>query len=99
MLFRLTNALISFQTFINDTVAAFLDRYMTAYLNNNLNYKHTLDDVQVHVGSVLEALIGVWLHLKLEKCKFHREELQYLRLITTGGGVKIDTDKVAAIKN
>lgn len=34
MSFELKNALTSFQRFINDTLAVFLDRYVTAYLDH-----------------------------------------------------------------
>lgn len=53
MSFGLTNAPASFQTFINDTLAAFLNRYVTAYIDDIIIYTETLDEYRDHVRSVL----------------------------------------------
>lgn len=37
--------------------------------------------------------------MKLEKCEFHKEDIRYLELIIGRGGVKMDLDKVAVVKD
>ena len=39
---------------------------------------------------MLEALSKVGLHLKPEKCEFHKTEVKYLGLIISADGVKVD---------
>ena len=93
----LTNALADFQHFINDVLYPFLDAFCTAYLDDILIYSETLEEYQAHVKKVLEALSKVGLHLKPEKCEFHKTEVKYLGLIISADGVKMDPKKVRAV--
>ena len=97
MPFGLTNAPAHFQCFINDVLHLFLDAFCTAYLDDILIYSETLEEHQVHVKKVLEALSKVGLHLKLEKGEFHKTEVKYLGLIISVDGVKMDPKKIKAI--
>ena len=42
-------------------------------------------------------MFKVGLHLKPEKCEFHKIEVKYLGLIILADGVKIDPKKVRAV--
>ena len=97
MPFGLTNAPADFQQFINDVLHPFLDNFCTAYLDDILIYSDTLQEHTIHVKQVLEVLAKAGLHLKLEKCEFHRTEVTYLGLIISNEGVKMDPRKVKAI--
>ena len=97
MPFGLTNVPANFQRFINDVLYPFLDAFCTAYLDDILIYSETLEQHQAHVKKVLEALSKVGLHLKAEKCEFHKTEVKYLGLIISANGVKIDPKKVKAV--
>lgn len=92
MSFRLTNTPASFQTFINHTIAVFLDKYVTGYLD-------ILDEHRVHVRTVLEVLTGAGIHVNIEKGRFHKEEVRNLGLKIWGGGVKMNLEKVAAVQD
>ena len=98
MNFGLTNAPASFQHFINDVLHEFLDVFATAYLDDILIYSDTLAEHEQHVTRVLEALSKSGLHLKPEKCHFHCQEVKYLGLIITPGGIRMDPTKVSAIQ-
>lgn len=98
MLFALITALASFQTFINDTLAMFLNRYVTAYPDDILINSDTLNEHRVGVGSVLEKFSGAGLHLKPEKFEFRKEEVKHLVLIIGRGMVMIDTDKMVVVQ-
>lgn len=98
MSFGLMNTPGSFQTFINDTLAAFLDRYVTTYLDDISIYSNTLDEYRVHGKSVLKVLSQAELHLNQKKCEFHKEKMRYLGLIIRRRVVKIDSEKVAALQ-
>ena len=97
MPFRLTSAPASFQTFINDVLRPFLDRFATAYLDNILIFSDTMEEHRVHVWQVLKALKANRLHLKPEKCKFHQQEVEYLGLIIGKDRVWMDPKKVQAV--
>src|SRR5690606_24525683 len=97
MPFGLTNAPADFQHFINDTLRPFLDQFCTAYLDDILIYSNNIDEHRVHVKQVLEALSAVGLHLKPEKCEFHRNKVNYLGLVISSEGVSMDPRKVEAI--
>ena len=99
MPFGLTNAPADFQRFINDTLAPFLDQFTSAYLDDILIYSDTMEDHMQHVRRVLERLTEAGLHLKPEKCEFHKTEVKYLGLIIGTDGIKMDPSKVETVKN
>jgi hypothetical protein len=98
MPFRLTNAPASFQHFINDVLRPYLDVFVTAYLDDILIYSDNLEDHRRHVLKVLEALMKAGLHLKPEKCEFHRQEVKYLGFIVSTTGTKMDPAKITTIQ-
>jgi hypothetical protein len=98
MPFGLTNAPASFQHFINDVLWPYLDVFITAYLDNILIYSDNLDEHRIHVQKVLQALCDADLHLKPEKCEFHRQEVTYLGFIISMDGTKMDPTKVTSIQ-
>lgn len=97
MPFGLTNAPAAFQKFINDVLRPFLDRFCTAYLDDILIYSNNIEEHRSHVKQVLEALSAVGLHLKPEKCEFHRDQVNYLGMVISSKGVSMDPRKVDAV--
>jgi hypothetical protein len=95
----LTNAPASFQNFINDVLAPYLDRFCTAYLDDTLIYSDTFEEHQEHVNRVLEAFEKSGLHLKPEKCRFHCQEVKYLGLIISMEGIKMDPKKITTVQD
>jgi hypothetical protein len=49
------------------------------------------------VAHILQKLLDYDLFLKLEKCQFHKKEVEYLGVIIGGGKVIIDSIKVKEI--
>jgi hypothetical protein len=99
MPFGLTNAPATFQNFINDILAPYLDRFCTAYLDDTLIYCDTFGEHQEHINWVLEAFEKAGLHLKLEKYEFHCQEVKYLGLIISMEGIKMDPEKITAVQD
>ena len=97
MPFGLTNTSADFQRFINDVLHPFLDLFCTAYLEDILVYSEMFEDHCMHVKQVLEVLSKAGLHLKPEKCHFHKSVVKYLGLIITADGIKMDPTKVKAV--
>jgi len=50
-----------------------------------------------HVRQVLEALGASGLHLKPEKCEFHKQQVTYLGFIVSNKGIAMDPTKVECI--
>lgn len=99
MSFEVANELGSFQNFNNDVLVSFLDMFVTAYLDDILIYSNTLEKDQDHVDSILIVLFKEELHLKPEKCKFHREEVKYLGLIIRRDCVKMNPVNVTVVSD
>jgi hypothetical protein len=99
MPFGLTNAPATFQHFINDVLAPFLDIFATAYLDDILIYSDNLEEHRDHVKQILTVLEKNGLHLKPEKCEFHQQEVKYLGLIIGTNGIKMDPVKVETVVN
>lgn len=78
MPFGLTNVPASFQNFINDNLAPFLDKFMAAYLEHILIYLDDLIQKQKYVRRVVKKLQKAVLYLKTEKCGFSQAEGTYL---------------------
>jgi hypothetical protein len=97
--FNLTNTPIIFQHFINDCVRDYLDMFCTAYLDNILIYSDTVEEHQVHVEKVLEALQRNAGLLKPEKCEFDTQSTTYLDLIIEPNSIKMDPRKVGSVRN
>lgn len=97
MPFGLTNAPADFQHFFNDVLRPFLNDFCTAYLDDILIYSASLREHKVHVRKVLEVLSKNGLHLKAEKCEFHRTSVHYLGHIITENGITMDPAKIKAI--
>jgi Reverse transcriptase (RNA-dependent DNA polymerase) len=60
----------------------------------------TKDDEELHtqkVNLILQKLINHNLFLKLEKCQFHKKEVEYLGVIIGGGRIMMDPIKVKGI--
>jgi hypothetical protein len=99
MPFGLTNAPATFQNYINDILAPYLDRFCTAYLDDTLIYSDNFEEHQQHVCLVLDAFAKAGLHLKPEKCEFHQQEVKYLGLIISMEGIKMDPEKIHAMQD
>jgi Reverse transcriptase (RNA-dependent DNA polymerase) len=71
MLFKLINALVSYQNFINNIFRKYLDDFMVAYLNDILIYLKTKEEHIKHVIAVLEALEKADIRINSAKNVFH----------------------------
>jgi hypothetical protein len=97
--FGLTNAPATWQQYINHVLHDFLDRFCTAYLDDILIYSDNEEEHIQHVTQVLAALREANLFLDIKKCEFHVKQVKYLGLVITTEGIKMDEEKVDAIRN
>jgi hypothetical protein len=99
MPFSLTNTPATFQNYINDILAPYLDCFCTAYLDDILIYSDNFEEYQQHICLVLHAFVKVGLHLKPETCEFHQQAVKYLGLIISTEGMKMDPEKIHAMQD
>jgi hypothetical protein len=97
MPFGLTNAPATFQTYMNDILREYLDRFCVAYLDDILIYSDSLEEHREHVRKVLEKLKEAKLYLKASKCEFTIQRTEFLGYVITSEGTDIDKSKVMAI--
>jgi hypothetical protein len=71
MPFSLSNTLATFQNYINDVLAYYLDHVCTISLNDTLIYSDNFKEQQQHIYLVLDSFAKAGLHLESKKAKFH----------------------------
>jgi hypothetical protein len=98
MPFSLSNALATFQSYINDTLREFLDDFVSAYLDDALIFSDTEEEHPTQVRAVIERLRNASLQIDIDKSEFHVRETKYLGLIVSTDGLKMDPTKVSAIE-
>ena len=67
MLFKLTNASATFQTYINNVLKEHLNVFVIIYLDNILIYSKNKKDHKKHIRQILNALKKADLRIILEK--------------------------------
>jgi len=98
MPFRLTNALASFQRFMNDLFSDLLDVCIVVYLDDILIYSNDITQHREHVKEVLKKLQKAGLYVKAEKCEFHSDSVEYLGYVLSPFGLTISDAKVKTIQ-
>ena len=98
MPFGLANGPFSFQNYINDVLHGMLDVFCTAYIDDILIYSNSKKKHQEHVRKILEALRRADLQANIDKCKFHTTEVNYLGLVITSNGIRMDLHKISAVQ-
>src|SRR5258708_11467175 len=98
MFFRLCNSPATSQTMMNDILHPFIDRNEAiCYMDNILIYSSSLMDHWRITQEILQTLRSYKLFLQLEKCKFERQELDYLGLVISKDHVVMDPIKVQGV--
>ena len=103
MFFEMTNAPATFQRAMDRIFAKFKNRYpgcIFVYMDDILIA--TNDNEELHeqiMHEVLELLEEEDFHLKLNKCLFHKQSIDYLGIHIEGGKVRIDPTKMDGLAN
>ena len=95
--FRLSNAPLIFQRFINNIFTDLLDVCVIVYLDDILIYSENLQDHKQQVKEVLHCLKTNGLYTAPNKCLFHQEEVEFLGYIFSTNGLQMDEEKVQTI--
>lgn len=98
--FQLSNALASFQGYINKILAKRLNIFVIVYLGDILIY--TKDPGQGHVIDVrwvLDILRKHGLFANLKKCCFHKDKVCFLGYVMWAPGVRMEDERIEVVKN
>ncbi|GJY73397.1 transposon ty3-I gag-pol polyprotein [Tanacetum coccineum] len=99
MPFGLTNAPATFFTLMNKLFHLFLDNFVVVYLDGIVVYSHTLEEHVLHLKQVFQVLRDNELYVKLEKCSFAQDEVEFLGHKIKDGGLMMDGAKIKAIQD
>ncbi len=95
--FGLYNAPGTFQSYINEILHEYLNKFCSAYLDDILIYSDTEEEYLEHIKIVLEKLRKAGLYLDIKKCEFKVKIVKYLDLIIIDEGIKMDPVKIETI--
>ncbi len=98
MPFGLSNAPASFQGYINKIPAEKIDIFVIVYLDDILIY--TENPGQPYVDAVrwiLEQLRRHSFFANLKKCRFHQDEVRFLRFVVSSQGIRIEEKRIEAV--
>ena len=98
MSFRLTNAPVAFQHFMNDVFSDLLDMCIVVYLNDILIYSDNITQHRNYIKEVLKWLCKAELYTKAEKCEFYSDSVEYLGYVLSLSGLTMSNTKVKTIQ-
>ena len=97
MPFGLCNAPSIFQDLMNSVLQGLLYDFALGYLDDIIVYSASFEDNLKHLDMVFQRLLQANLKLKLSKCDFFMEQLQFLGHMVSANGIQPNFDKVQAI--
>jgi len=99
MPFGLTNAPATFQAAMNSIFSPLMRKGVLVFMDDILVYTPSLDSHCVLLQQVFEILQEHQFFLKLSKCEFAKQELEYLGHTISPAGVATEPSKVKAVSD
>jgi hypothetical protein len=96
--FGLSNAPSTFQSLMNSIFKPLLRKFALIFFYDIVIYKTSWEEHIQHVGMVLKLLEENKLYENTSKCSFGVQEVEYLGHIVSHEGVKVDPQKIKAIR-
>nr|CAD2122664.1 unnamed protein product [Meloidogyne enterolobii] len=97
MPFGMTNAVATFQRFMNRLFEGILNQFVFVYIDDILVASNSFEEHISHLKIIFERIREAGLKLKIKKCCFLAKELPFLGHILTQEGIKKDIDRVKPI--
>ena len=103
MPFGLTNAPAVFQRLMQRILSGLNpddgQAFVSVYMDDVLIFSRSMDEHLQHLREVFQRIKDAGLKLNLTKCKFIRQEIQYLGHIITSDGLKTNPKLIQAVQN
>jgi len=99
MSFRLQNAPVTFQTYIDNCLRSYIDDWVIRFLDDILMYSTNEKEYEDHVQKVPERLCPLGLFCKAEKSQFGASIISFLGFIISYGGVGMESDRLSSIED
>ena len=96
--FSLSNAFVTFQSYINKILENLINTIYIVYLDDILIYLKDESKHVEHIKQVLERLHAWGLYTKFSKCSFYTTLIEFLGYFVTPKGIVMDSAQVKAIK-
>ena len=74
-----------------------MDQFVVAYLDDILIYSKTRAEHTKHIKQVLRKLQARGLRIKLKKCVFYQQRVDFLGFVVTTKGIEMEIGKVQTI--
>ncbi|WVZ97425.1 hypothetical protein U9M48_042965 [Paspalum notatum var. saurae] len=97
MSFGLTNAPAYFMNLMNKVFMEYLDKFVVVFIDDILIYSKTEEEHKDHLRLVLQKLREHKLYAKLSKCEFWLDQVPFLGLIVSKGGIMVDPSKISSV--
>jgi len=97
MSFKLINDSTFYQHYMNDVLFDYLHQFCQIYLDDIIIYSKTLKKHKKHVWLVLHRLREIDLQMNINKCKFHVQEISFLKLLLFIERLKMNSRKIQAV--
>jgi cell fate regulator YaaT (PSP1 superfamily) len=82
---------------MNDILRDFLHKFVTVYLDDACIYNRTQEEHLEHLRLVLQRFKEEGLKIRLKKCFFGLQEMEYLGYTVSAGKVSVSTKNVEAV--
>ena len=97
MSFRVTNAPVILMDYMNRIFRPYLDQFVVVFLDDILIYSESRDEHAEHLRVVLGILREHKLCLKVSKCEFWLDEVQFLGHVISAQGIAVDPAKIETV--
>ncbi len=97
MLFKLINELTFYQHYMNDVLFEYLHQFCQIYLDDIIIYSKILKKHKWHVWLILNKLREADLQMNINKCKFHVQEIIFLKLLIFIEELKMNSRKIQVV--
>jgi len=95
--FGLSNASATFQATMNELFRPHLRKFIIVFFNDILIYSTSWSDHLLHLETTFQLVLNNQFHLKVSKCCFVLQHIEYLGHIVSVGSVGLDGSKIEAM--
>jgi hypothetical protein len=97
MPFGLTNAPATFQDLMNIIFSKILRKFVLVFFDDILIFSRTLEEHIKHLTTILQLIRAHQLKVKLSKCTFATDSVEYLGHVISGSSIATDPSKITNV--